>query len=134
VNYSTKRIGVPTIKIAVTPDVNVTNNLQFFLCYNSPISTPLPKTDKLQNHPRKHNNSHRKECPKAHGLPTLCTTCGRHGRGQEGSGRVRRGAGGLKEVRNAVGKCGRGEKAREVTVCYSTFLLRLSPQDQKTML
>ena len=32
---------------------------------------------------------------------------------------VRRGAGGAGEVRKAVGKCGRGGKAREVMVHYS---------------
>jgi len=45
-------------------------------------------------------------------------TCGRQGRGWKGFGRCRRGAGGPEEVRKAVGKCRRGGKAWEVTVCY----------------
>src|SRR6266496_2651362 len=42
-----------------------------FLGHNSPISAPLPKTDKPQDHQRKHNNSHRK---KPMGNPPLCTS------------------------------------------------------------
>ena len=52
---------------------------------------------------------------------------------REGRERCRRSGRGLEEVRKAVGKCGRGGKAQEVTVRYSTFLLRLSPRGQKTV-
>ena len=44
---------------------------------------------------------------------------GRQGRGRKGCGRVGRGAGGPEEVQKAVGKCGRGGKAREVTLRYT---------------
>ena len=59
---------------------------------------------------------------------------GRQGRGRKGCRRVGRGAGGPEEVRKAVGKCGRGRKAQEVTVHYITFLLKPSPRGQKTVL
>jgi len=49
---------------------------------------------------------------------------GRHVGDREGVGR---GAGGPEEVRKAMEKCRRGGKAQEVTVHYSTSLLRLSP-------
>jgi len=52
------------------------------------------------------------------------------GRGAGGSGEVRE----VQKVRKVVGKCGRGRKAREVTVRYSTFLLRPSPQGQNAVL
>jgi len=42
------------------------------LGHNSPIFAPLPKKDKFQGHPRKGNNSHRKECPKLMDNPPLC--------------------------------------------------------------
>ena len=44
--------------------------------------------------------------------------CGRQGRGRKGCRRVGRGPGGPEEVQKVVGKCGRGGKAWEVTVCY----------------
>jgi len=52
---------------------------------------------------------------------------------REGVGRGAGGAGEVREVQKAVGKCGRGGKAQGVTVRYSTFLLRLSPRGQKTV-
>ena len=56
---------------------------------------------------------------------------GRHVGDREGVGR---GAGGPEEVWKAMGKCGRGGKAQEVMVRYSTFLLRPSPRGHKTIL
>jgi len=44
-----------------------------FLGHNSSISAPLPKTDKPQDHPRKHNNLHRQKYQKPIGNPLLCT-------------------------------------------------------------
>ena len=53
---------------------------------------------------------------------------------KEGVGRGAGGSGEVREVRKVVGKCGRGRKAQEVTVRYSTFLLRPSPQGQNAVL
>jgi len=60
-----------------------------------------------------------RECAEAGGR------CGRHWEVVGDREGVRKGAGGLGEVQKAKGKCGRDGK---VTLCYSTFLLRPSPQ------